>query len=195
VIIGYAPNQPPSEPAIAQPDKSEPEEAAKEISPRAAAPLPASPKRTGKTRAVSLSLGAIAVAAILTLGAVLVLRPHVEVQPTQIAAAAVVETPQLEQPGSTVITVHLRVGAGLSTAERQRIQSALAKAGYSTVVVQQMPFSISRSRIGYFREADRIAAEALIAALRGTHDVIELRDYSKLMSIPEPGRLDLWIRS
>jgi len=194
VIIGYAPNQPRSEPPLAQPDKSEPE-AAKEISPRAAAPLPTSRKRTGKTRAVSLSLGAIAVAAILTLGAVLVLRPHVEVQPTQIAAAAVVETPQLEQPGSTIITVHLRVGAGLSTAERQRIQSALAKAGYSTVVVQQMPFSISRSRIGYFREADRIAAEALIAALRGTHEVIELRDYSKLMSIPEPGRLDLWIRS
>jgi len=31
--------------------------------------------------------------------------------------------------------------------------------------------------------------------LRGTQDVIELRDYSKLMSMPEPGRLDLWIRS
>jgi len=121
--------------------------------------------------------------------------PDVEVQPTQVAAAAVVEAPQVAQPGSIAITVHLRVGAGLSSVERQRIQAALAKAGYSAVVVQQMPFSISRSRIGYFREADRTAAEGLIAALRGTQDVIELRDYSKLMSMPEPGRLDLWIRS
>jgi hypothetical protein len=142
-----------------------------------------------------LSLGAVAVIAILVLGALFILRPDVEVQPTPVAAAAVVESPQLTPAGPTVMTVHLRVGAGLSTAERQRIQSALAKAGYTTVVVQQMPFSISRSRIGYFREADRTAAEALIAALRGTHEVIELRDYSKLMSIPEPGRLDLWIRS
>jgi hypothetical protein len=58
-----------------------------------------------------------------------------------------------------------------------------------------MPFSISRSRVGYFREADRDAAEGLIATLRGTVEGIELRDYRTLMETPEPGRLDLWIGS
>jgi hypothetical protein len=194
VIIGFVPNPAPSEPPLAQPLKVE-TEVPKQNRPPLTAPSPTGQKHSRKTLAVSLSLGAIAVAAMVALGAVFILRPDVEVQPTQVAAAAVVEAPEMAQPGSTAITVHLRVGAGLSTAERQRIQAALAKAGYSAVVVQQMPFSISRSRIGYFREADRTAAEGLIAALRGTQDVIELRDYSKLMSMPEPGRLDLWIRS
>src|SRR4051794_38643161 len=182
VIIGFVPNPAP----LAQPRKVE-TEVPKQNRPPVTAPSPTDQK-TRKTLAIIFSLGAIAVAAMVALGAVFILRPDVEVQPTQVAAAAVVEAPEVALPGSIAITGHLRVGAGLSSAERQRIQAALAKAGYSAVVVQQMPFSISRSRIGYFREADRTAAEGLIAALRGTHDVIELRDYSKLMSIPEPGR-------
>jgi hypothetical protein len=111
------------------------------------------------------------------------------------SVAEVIAKPKAAVPAAAAITnVHLRVDAGLTPIERQRIEAALAKGGYGTVVVQQMPFSISRSRVGYFREADRASAEALIAARRGTHDVVELRDYSKLIAVP-PGRLDLWIRS
>jgi hypothetical protein len=112
------------------------------------------------------------------------------------SVTAVIATPEMAaKTAATVATVHLRVGAGLAPGERQRIEAVLAEAGYGTVVVNEMPFSISRSRVGYFREMDRGSAEALIAALRGTHDVVELRDYSTLIATPEPGRLDLWIRS
>ena len=78
---------------------------------------------------------------------------------------------------------------------RRRIETALANAGYGAVVMHEMPFSVSRSRVGYFRDADRPAAEALIGALRGVLDGVELRDYRTLIEAPQPGRLDLWIRS
>jgi hypothetical protein len=91
--------------------------------------------------------------------------------------------------------INLRVGAGLSADERRRIETALANAGYGAVVMHEMPFSVSRSRVGYFRDADRPAAEALIGALRGVLDGVELRDYRTLIEAPQPGRLDLWIRS
>jgi hypothetical protein len=112
-----------------------------------------------------------------------------------VRTAPVIATPEMAEPAATVTTVHLRVTAGLAPEQRQRIEAALAQAGYGTVVVNEVPFSISRSRVGYFRKADRGSAEALIVALRGTHDVVELRDYSTLIATPEPGRLDLWIRS
>jgi hypothetical protein len=100
-----------------------------------------------------------------------------------------------EPPAEVVPTIHLRLGAGLAPEERQRIQALLAEAGYGKVMVHEMPFSISRSRVGYFRQADRSLAEALVQALRDTHGGLELRDYGTLMTTPEPGRLDLWIRS
>jgi hypothetical protein len=40
-----------------------------------------------------------------------------------------------------------------------------------------------------------VSAEALLAALSGTLDGLELRDYRSLVETAEPGRLDLWIRS
>jgi len=58
-----------------------------------------------------------------------------------------------------------------------------------------MPFSISTSRVGYFREDDRVSAEALLGTLSSLVDGLELRDYRTLVQVPEPGRLDLWIRS
>jgi hypothetical protein len=147
------------------------------------APRPARRRSTGIV--VPISLGALAAVGIVV--AAVLLRPKLEAESTPVAAA-------VAEPAA-VTTVHLRVGAGLAPGERQRIEAALAKAGYGTVVVQEMPFSISRSRVGYFREADRASAEALIAALRGTLGGVELRDYRKLIAAPEPGRLDLWIRS
>jgi len=194
VIIGYVPDPAPSEPRPAELNKLI-LELSKHVS--SAAPVSSSrARRTGeRSLAIFSVLGALAAVVIVAIGILFALRPNAEVQSTPVAAAAVIETPELSTSALAAVTVHLRVGAGLPTAERQRIQATLAKAGYSSVVVQQMPFSISRSRVGYFREADRAAAQALIAALRGTNEIAELRDYSKLMSVPEPGRLDLWIRS
>jgi len=93
------------------------------------------------------------------------------------------------------ITVHLRLDAQLSPEQRRRIEAVLAKAGYTSVIVHEMPFSISRSRVGFFQEGDRASAEALITALQGTLDGLELRDYHDYMAAPEGHRLDLWIKS
>jgi len=93
------------------------------------------------------------------------------------------------------ITVHLRLDAQLSPEQRRRIEAVLAKAGYTSVIVHEMPFSISRSRVGFFQEGDRASAEALITALQGTLDGLELRDYHEYMAAPEGHRLDLWIKS
>ena len=93
------------------------------------------------------------------------------------------------------LTVHLRINARLAPEERQKIEALLAKAGYGSVVVHEMPFSISRSRVGFFQEADRASAEALISALQGTLDGLELRDYHEYRAAPEDHRLDLWIKS
>ena len=118
--------------------------------------------------------------------------------PETVAATAVqaVAPDPAPQPAAPVVpTVHLRIGPDLPAEQRARIEEALATAGYQAVVIHEMPFTISRSRVGYFREEDRPAAEALKAALAGTHDGLELRDYGTLVTTPEAGRLDLWIRS
>ncbi len=150
-------------------------------------PLPplAEPRSSGRGSAglfVSISLGAVVAVAAMVAAA---LRPQEELAPAPSAQAAA-------QPAAALATVHLRVDAGLSPEERERIRAALGRAGYG-MVMHEMPFRISRSRVGYFHEADRSSAQALIAALRGVHDGIELRDYRTIMAAPEPGRLDLWI--
>ena len=88
-----------------------------------------------------------------------------------------------------------RIDARLALEQRRRIETLLAKTGYGSVVVHEMPFSISRSRVGVFQETDRASAEALISALQGTLDGLELRDYHEYMAEPEDHRLDLWIKS
>jgi hypothetical protein len=143
-----------------------------------------------------LPLGAAAASAAILLAAIL-LRPdgiETELAPVTAAEAAATTAPVMD-PARAALTIHLRIGADLAPEARKRIETALLKAGYGAVVLHQMPFSISRSRVGYFREADRDAAEGLIATLRGTVEGIELRDYRTLIETPEPGRLDLWIGS
>ena len=152
----------------------------------------AGPARARRKRvAIPVSLGAVAALAFAV--AAILVRPELVAESAPAAAVA----PQVAAEPAAVAeaTIHLRVAAGLSPEERQRIRTALANAGYGTVVMHEMPFSVSRTRVGYFREADRPSAEALIAALRGVLDGIELRDYRTLIETPEPGRLDLWIRS
>ena len=153
--------------------------------------------RLGRHRAaIPVSLGAVALVAAIA--AAMLLRSPVEAETAPVPAAAAgagpVEDAALEPAASTAV-VHLRVSSALAPAERQRIEAELAQAGYRTIVVHQMPFSISTSRVGYFREEDRVSAEALLAALSGTVEGLELRDYRSLVKAAEPGRLDLWIRS
>ncbi len=183
---------PPDAPVTAPP---EPVAEAAETSHTSLAPaVSMKPARRNSTGAVvASSLGALAALGLVM--AVVLTRPEVDTEPQPSGAATASVIPQAVAEPAAAVTVYLRVASGLGPAERQRIEAALAEAGYGAVVVQEMPFSISRSRVGYFREMDRAAAEALIAALRGTHDGVVLRDYSELIAEPEPGRLDLWIGS
>lgn len=145
-------------------------------------------------RAPALAAGVLAILVLVVCG--LLLWPSAQPEATPTAAqpegTAAVAAAVAAPAGPTV---HLRLGTGLAPEARAQIEAALAAAGYDRVLVHEMPFRISRSRVGYFRAADRAEAEALIAALRGTHDELELRDYGALVATPEPGRLDLWIRS
>jgi hypothetical protein len=143
-----------------------------------------------------LPLGAAAAGAAILFAAIMLRPDGMEAELAPVAAAEAAATPApLPDPAKAALTVHLRIAADLGPEARKRIEATLLKAGYGAVVLHQMPFSISRSRVGYFREADRDAAEGLIATLRGTVEGIELRDYRTLMETPEPGRLDLWIGS
>ncbi|MCI0430507.1 MAG: hypothetical protein L0210_08220 [Rhodospirillales bacterium] len=184
----------PWEPPVTGPPRpvAEAAEVSSPLAGPAGAPMPTRRKWKG---VVPISLGALAAVGMIV--AAVLLRPELEAEPASaMAAAADLDTLEaLAEPAVAVTTVHLRVSAGLAPEARQRIEAALANAGYGAVVVHEMPFRISRTRVGYFREAERASAEVLIAALRGTLDGIELRDYRRLIAAPEPGRLDLWIRS
>lgn len=146
--------------------------------------------------ALPVSLGALGLVAILSAG--VLLRSQVEAESAPVLALAASAGPVEDAallPAAASATVHLRVSAAIEPAQRQRIEAALAEAGYRTIILHQMPFSISTSRVGYFHEQDLVSAEALLAALSGTLDGLELRDYRSLVETAEPGRLDLWIRS
>lgn len=179
--------------------------------PSAEGPPRANPRRSEprpwSRPVVALALGAVA-ALVLALAGMLLFAGQEEPEAAPAATAAAlpetVAAPAVQavapdpapQPAAPVVpTVHLRIGPDLPAEQRARIEEALATAGYQAVVIHEMPFTISRSRVGYFREEDRPAAEALKAALAGTHDGLELRDYGTLVTTPEAGRLDLWIRS
>ncbi len=91
--------------------------------------------------------------------------------------------------------MRLRVGPEFPADREQAILQALAAAGLADVRVEALPFEIATSRVGYYLAADLAAAEALgtvIAPVLGGGEVA-VRDYSQLLSDPEPGRLDLWV--
>ena len=195
-----------------------PEKARTEVSGRGPVPLEA-PKpawRSWKGLSVPIAIAALAMGQLIIAGALF--WPQGETEPARAPAAsealppptpaAALIAPEVvapaaaeeiaaagppAEPAAAAGTIYLRMSAGLGRQQRQRIEAVLAKAGYGTVIAQELPFSVSRSRVGYFREADRASAEALIAALRGTLDGLELRDYRALVKAPEPRRLDLWV--
>jgi hypothetical protein len=158
-----------------------------------AVPAPARVRRPTPLRAViPAALGALGLVAAFA--AAMLLRSQLAPDAAAVAATAPSAAATAE-PAAAAAIVHLRVSQALDPAERQRIAAALAQAGYRQVIVHEMPFSISTSRVGYFREDDRVSAEALLGALSSMVEGLELRDYGALVQVPEPGRLDLWIRS
>jgi hypothetical protein len=95
--------------------------------------------------------------------------------------------------------LRLRVGEGYPEEERLALIAHLQAAGHERVLVEEIPFPIALSRVGYYQSADRSAALALAEKItplfRADEGDMAVRDYGNLMPDAEPGRLDLWIKS
>lgn len=92
--------------------------------------------------------------------------------------------------------VRLRIGPEVDDARRDSLVADLKDAGVPEVIVEPLPFRIATSRIGYYRDADLPAAQALARVISpglGAGAPIGVRDYGELLTDPEPGRLDLWV--
>lgn len=104
-----------------------------------------------------------------------------------------------EPGGTTVPPLRLRVGEGFPEEDRLELIAHLEASGHARVLVEEIPFPIALSRVGYYQSEDLAAAEALaseIAPLLGaTEGDIAVRDYGNLLPDAQPGRLDLWIKS
>ncbi len=95
-----------------------------------------------------------------------------------------------------VTSVRLRIGPDLAPERKAAILAALAEAGVTGVLIEPLPFEIATSRVGYYRAADLVAAEALgrvVAPVIAPGGTVGVRDYGQLLADAEPGRLDLWI--
>ena len=194
VLIDFSPR--PEPPAMPAPEPVPAEPAAKLAKPPSQPPRKRAQRVRHRRNLPILPVALGAAAAVALVATTVLLRQNAQSDPAPMAATLLAVPEVAAEPSAApAATIHLRVGQELPAAERQRIEAALAKAGYGRVVVHELPFAVSRSRVGYFHEADRPSAEALVKALRGTEDGIELRDYRTLMAAPEPGRLDLWIGS
>jgi hypothetical protein len=99
---------------------------------------------------------------------------------------------------AAVSSVRLRIPEALPAERRDAIVAALEEAEIADVQVEALPFAVNTTRVGYYLEADRGAAEALARLVRPLLDAgeaVPVRDYGKLLDDPEPGRLDLWVES
>ena len=97
---------------------------------------------------------------------------------------------------ASVGNVRLRVPEALAARRRAAIVAAVQGGGIADVQVETLPFAVETSRVGYYLEADRPAAEALarlVAPLVTPGAALPVRDYGKLLDDPQPGRLDLWV--
>lgn len=187
--------------------------------PVAATPVQDGPKaahgamRASQTRTMVVWIGAGVLAAFAIVGAAVLFQPGEKVvgaMPTETAgleaaAPAPVTAPEAapavaegtaDPALSGVKSVRLRIGPAVPAGQRESIVGALAAAGVTDVVVESLPFRIATSRVGYYRAADEPAAQALArvaSPLIGNGASIGVRDYGKLLTDPQPGRLDLWI--
>ncbi|HRW14494.1 hypothetical protein [Amaricoccus sp.] len=159
-------------------------------------------------RSVRLAIAAGVLIALAIVGAAFLLRPgagpDVAVPETPAetvtatappAAPAPVQAPPAAAEESGAI--RLRVGPNLAPERREQIAAALKAEGYGPVVVEVLPFQIAASRVGYYRAEDEAPAAALAQFLSGMLGdggiEVSTRDYGKLLSDTEPGRLDVWI--
>ena len=184
------------------PRASEPAEAATGVD---RVPPPRTPPAVRRRRrlpaAVWLGFGTV-IAAGCVLAAVL-LRPDHQLDRTDTTVAPVAApAPDVAPPApddaalASVGHVRLRVPAGLAEERRQAIVATLRTGGIADVQVEALTFAVETSRVGYYREPDRAAAEALgrlLAPLVTPGGELPVRDYAKLLDDPQPGRLDLWV--
>lgn len=146
---------------------------------------------------VGVAVALVAAAFYLGPGAPL---PAVAPEQTQSPAAATDPAPLAgnEAPAPVAAPagiVRLRVGPDADPSVVARLSEALEAEGLGSVRVETLPFSITQSRVGYYRTEDQRAAEALAALVEpliGKGDVA-IRDYGDLLDDTEPGRLDLWL--
>jgi hypothetical protein len=62
------------------------------------------------------------------------------------------------------------------------------------VALSPLAFGVAQTRIGFYHDADRAAAETVAALLRGADGATPpLRDYGGLVPAPPQGTIDLWI--
>lgn len=174
--------------------------------------------RTGQLRGVAIWIGLGAFVAAAIVAAAVLFRPS-EQPPEAEQVAPAVDAPAdgAADGGSAPVTepapagparqvadaallpvrvVRLRIGPEVGETRRDALVSALKGAGVPEVVVEPLPFRIATSRIGYYRDDDLAAAQALARAISptvGDGSAIGVRDYGELLTDPEPGRLDLWI--
>lgn len=98
-----------------------------------------------------------------------------------------------------VILLRLRVGPGFPEDDRLALLDVLKQAGHERVLIEEIPFPIALSRVGYYVTEDKEAAEELAedvsSIIESADGEIAVRDYGNLMPDADPGRLDLWIKS
>lgn len=199
----------PAEPAARRPEEDGPPVA------RVTGASAVRPKKRGRGSVILGVIGGATVAAAIV-AAALLLRPQPDARAPQESAenaaqpvegpapaseATVapevlpVSTPPL--PAGTEGGLRLRVGPELPAARQAAVLDALEAGGAGEVLVEQLPFRIAVSRVGYYHEADRDAAaqlaERMSEVLREPGGPLAIRDYSKLLPDAQQGRLDLWI--
>lgn len=118
--------------------------------------------------------------------------PETAAAPATASVPAVPADPTLAE----VSVVRLRVGPDFPPERQAALVDALTAAGIASVKVEQLPFKITASRVGYYRQEDLAAAEALgrvMSPAVSPNASLGVRDYGRLLADPEPGRLDLWV--
>jgi hypothetical protein len=92
-----------------------------------------------------------------------------------------------EMPGRVVLRVP-------GAADPGSLVARLERAGVADVALSPLAFAITETRVGFYHDADRAAAETLAALLRGADGATPpLRDYGGLVPAPPQGTIDLWI--
>ncbi len=82
----------------------------------------------------------------------------------------------------------------LGTVDADVLAARLAQAGVADVALSPLAFGTARTRVGFYHDEDRAAAEALAALLADPEGAVPpLRDYGALVPRPPRGTIDLWI--